>query len=94
MKIKVGDKVKFLNENGGGIVSRIIDSKTVDVTIEDGFEIPTFIGDLIVIEPSSSDSAKNLFDTDFNIKIPGLVRDLIAREIETSIKVVYAPYKN
>ena len=70
MKIKVGDKVKFLNENGGGIVSRIIDSKTVDVTIEDGFEIPTFIGNLIVIEPSSSDSARNLFDTDFDIKIP------------------------
>ena len=31
MQINIGDKVKFLNETGGGKVTRIIDAKTVIV---------------------------------------------------------------
>jgi hypothetical protein len=34
MKLKVGDKVKFLNESGGGIVSKVVSPKLVHVTIE------------------------------------------------------------
>ena len=40
MNFKVGDKVKFLNEKGEGIITRIINKTTVGVTVEDGFEIP------------------------------------------------------
>lgn len=40
MKFSLGDKVRFLNETGEGIVSSIINKTTVGVTIEDGFEIP------------------------------------------------------
>ncbi len=47
MKFKKGDKVLFLNEKGGGIVTRIIDDEIVYVSIEDGFEIPYVVGDLI-----------------------------------------------
>ncbi len=50
MKIKKGDKVKFLNEVGGGIVTDFIDKKTVKVLNQDGFEIPTLIKELILIE--------------------------------------------
>lgn len=47
MKFKVGDKVSFLNEKGGGIVSKIINENLVHVTIEDGFEIPVQATNLI-----------------------------------------------
>jgi len=47
MKFKEGDKVLFLNEKGGGIVSRVVDEEIVHVSIEDGFEIPYAVGDLI-----------------------------------------------
>ncbi len=47
MKFKEGDKVLFLNEKGGGIVTRVVDEEIVHVSIEDGFEIPYAVGDLI-----------------------------------------------
>ncbi|MDD5507141.1 MAG: DUF2027 domain-containing protein [Bacteroidales bacterium] len=47
MKFKVGDRVRFLNEKGGGVVSRILSSSMVNVAIEDGFEIPTRSSELI-----------------------------------------------
>lgn len=66
MKFKVGDKVKFLDENGGGIVSRIISPKMVYVTIDDGFEIPVMAGELLRIEEEAPlDSPKHFFREDF-----------------------------
>ncbi len=47
MKIKAGDKVKFLNEVGGGIVTDIIDKQTVKVLNDTGFEIPVLIEELM-----------------------------------------------
>jgi hypothetical protein len=40
MKLRIGDKVRFLNETGEGRVSRIKDKHTVFVELADGFEIP------------------------------------------------------
>lgn len=48
MKFKIGDIVKFLNEKGSGKVSKIINKTTVGVTIEDGFELPFLISELII----------------------------------------------
>jgi hypothetical protein len=48
-KFKVGDKVSFLNEKGGGIITKIVNDLIVNVAIEDGFEIPTAVNDLIKI---------------------------------------------
>ncbi len=47
MKIKAGDKVKFLNEVGGGIITEIIDTQTVKVLNDTGFEIPVLIEELM-----------------------------------------------
>ena len=38
--IKVGDKVKFLNDVGGGVVTRFLNKNMVMVENYDGFEIP------------------------------------------------------
>ena len=45
---KIGDKVNFLNNVGGGIVTKIIDSRMVMVEVEDGFELPTLISELVL----------------------------------------------
>ncbi|SHJ29468.1 Smr domain-containing protein [Tangfeifania diversioriginum] len=45
--IKTGDKVKFLNDVGGGIVTGFIGKNMVNVENEDGFEIPYPISQLI-----------------------------------------------
>lgn len=47
MRLKVGDRVNFLNEKGGGIVKAIIDSKMVKLETDDGFEMPVLAADLI-----------------------------------------------
>ena len=49
MKYKIGDKVRFLNDVGGGTVSKIINSNMVHVMDEDGFEIPAMVGDIVVV---------------------------------------------
>ncbi|MCK4922995.1 MAG: hypothetical protein KAS71_18230, partial [Bacteroidales bacterium] len=56
MDIKQGDKVKFLNDVGGGIVTAIIDKEKVLVSGEDGFDMPVLIKDLLVTERKGSDS--------------------------------------
>ncbi len=71
MKFKVGDKVKFLNESGGGIISKIISPGLVNVAIEDGFEIPTMTSELLKIDIDATvESAKNLFSEDYDVEIP------------------------
>ncbi|MBL7920622.1 MAG: DUF2027 domain-containing protein [Bacteroidia bacterium] len=49
MKLRIGDKVRFLNETGEGIVSRIKDKATVFVEMQDGFEIPFLVSQLVPI---------------------------------------------
>jgi hypothetical protein len=48
MRIKVGDRVKFLNDTGSGEVTRIVDPKMALVQVDDGFEVPWMISDLVV----------------------------------------------
>ncbi len=71
MKFKVGDRVKFLNESGGGIISKIISPGLVNVAIEDGFEIPTMTSELLKIDVDATvESAKNLFREEYDVEIP------------------------
>lgn len=47
--MKVGDKVRFLSEVGGGKVTGFQGKNIVLVEDEDGFEIPTLINEVVVI---------------------------------------------
>jgi hypothetical protein len=60
MKFKPGDRVAFLNEKGGGIVTRIVDEQIVHVSIEDGFEIPYSVGDLLKVGEGTADMTRPL----------------------------------
>ena len=48
--MKIGDKVRFLSESGGGVVAGFQGNKIVLVEDEDGFQIPTAINDVVVVE--------------------------------------------
>ena len=48
--MKKGDKVRFLSETGGGIVSGFQGKDIVLVEDEDGFEIPMRINDVVVVQ--------------------------------------------
>lgn len=48
--MKIGDKVEFLSETGGGRVAGFQGKNIVLVEDEDGFQIPTPITDVVVVE--------------------------------------------
>ena len=56
MKLKIGDRVRFLNETGGGYVKRFLDNQMVEVETKDGWAIPYLSSELLVI-PEDSDKA-------------------------------------
>ncbi|MDO4755033.1 MAG: DUF2027 domain-containing protein [Parabacteroides sp.] len=47
--IKIGDKVRFLNSIGGGIVRSFKGKDQVLVEDEDGFEVPTLIRECVIV---------------------------------------------
>lgn len=49
MTFKVGDKVKFLNDVGGGVITKI-KQQTAFIETSDGFEIPAQFSELIKVE--------------------------------------------
>lgn len=48
--MKIGDKVRFLSETGGGKVAGFQGKDIVLVEDEDGFQIPTPVNDVVVVE--------------------------------------------
>ncbi|MDR1551850.1 MAG: DUF2027 domain-containing protein [Prevotellaceae bacterium] len=59
MKCDIGDKVRFLNDTGGGTVVGFINKSTVMVRDSDGFDIPALISDIVVV---SENNEKKLTD--------------------------------
>jgi hypothetical protein len=49
MNYRIGDKVIFLNESGGGMISSLPSAGTVGVTTDDGFEIHYHVSQLILV---------------------------------------------
>ncbi len=56
--IKIGDKVKFLNDVGGGIVTGFVGKNMANVENQDGFEIPYPISQLINISDPKLNKAE------------------------------------
>lgn len=56
--MKIGDKVRFLSDVGGGCVAGFQGNKIVLVEDEDGFQIPTSINDVVVVEQDDYTTGK------------------------------------
>lgn len=52
---KTGDRVRFLNATGGGVI-KSIDGKTAVVEDEDGFETPVLLKDIVVVLPAGHEA--------------------------------------
>ena len=55
--MKIGDKVRFLNEIGGGVVTGFQDKGIVLVQDADGFDIPVRISECVIVEEQGSPAA-------------------------------------
>lgn len=70
MKFDIGDKVKFIDQEGQGTVTRIINANTVGVTT-DGFELPFSITDLIKAGKPSSPAERLFYEGKGSYDLPG-----------------------
>lgn len=61
--MKIGDKVRFLNDVGGGVITGFQGKDMVLVCGEDGFEIPTLTKDVVVVETDNYNIAKKVQKT-------------------------------
>lgn len=52
MQLGKGDRVKFLNDTGSGVITRINDNRTAMVLIDEGFEVPMRLSELIPVGKS------------------------------------------
>ncbi len=74
--IKIGDKVKFLNDVGGGVVTRFLNKNMVMVENYDGFEIPYQISQLLDISAPELNKGSEKIE-----------RVTVQRPISTTVKV-------
>lgn len=59
-KINVGDRVRFLNSVGGGVVKGFQDKNLVIVEDEHGFDFPILISECVVVKSSENEKLENV----------------------------------
>ncbi|NLZ72355.1 MAG: DUF2027 domain-containing protein [Bacteroidales bacterium] len=62
--MKIGDKVRFLNDIGGGVITGFKDKETAWVEDDSGFDFPVSLRELVVIETDDYNIAKKEVITD------------------------------
>jgi hypothetical protein len=92
MKFNIGDKVRFLNEKGEGVITKIINKSSVGVTVEDGFEIPFLISELVTIYEPGSEPLRKMETVE---ETPVIYSNTIEskKEIEKGIYLALSPEK-
>jgi hypothetical protein len=55
-KLKIGDKVRFLNEPISGVVSSVVNSSTIQVSTSDGFDIHVDVSQVIVVNQQTDNA--------------------------------------
>lgn len=60
MKLKAGDRVRFLNEVGEGIITKILDDGRALVENSDGFELPVSMRELVPVSDNYERESKPL----------------------------------
>ena len=86
--LKLGDKVRFVNENMEGVVTNIT-GKIIGVTIEDDFEIPVAANEVVKIEAAVAKKEEPVFitrKTNF-VKVHSGIHIAYERLSETSLEL-------
>ena len=74
--MNIGDKVRLLHGTEEGIIRRIIDNRTVEIEIEDGFLIPVLSKEVVLIssDENPEPASKNIY-TPMSIKESSIGED-------------------
>ena len=80
--IKIGDRVKFLNDVGGGIVTGFMGKNMVYVENEDGFEVPYPVSKLINVDDPSLNRGEPVTEK------PEVIPSVLQKEEEPSGGIV------
>ncbi len=56
MKLRIGQKVRFLKGTEEGVISKIVNDNIIEVEIEDGFNIPVLKKEVVVIAKEESNA--------------------------------------
>lgn len=86
--LKLGDKVRFVNENMQGVVTNI-NGKIVGVTIEDDFEIPVAANEVVKIEEVAAKKDEPVFITKKStfVKVHSGIHIAFERLSETALEL-------
>ena len=79
--MKAGDKVRFLNATGGGVVKGFKNKDIVLVEDEDGFELPILIKECVVIAPNNEHQVRQSVQPSFDANTS------IANTAEETVKI-------
>lgn len=88
--MKIGDKVRFLSEVGGGIVAGFQDKNIVLVEDADGFQIPMQVKECVVVDTDDYNIAKVHTDAVPNIE-PKKKVEKVMSEDPSDLPVSYIP---
>lgn len=90
--MKIGDKVSFLSETGGGVIAGFQGKNIVLVEDEDGFQIPTPINEVVVIGNDDYSIAKVVAKTESkpkdNKSVKALLADGTDSDVDTDVEDV------
>lgn len=86
--LKLGDKVRFVNENMEGVVTNI-NGKIIGVTIEDDFEIPVAANEVVKIEEKATPKEEPVFITKKSnfVKVHSGIHIAFERITETALEL-------
>lgn len=85
--MKIGDKVRFLSEIGGGRVAGFQGKNIVLVEDEDGFQMPMLISEVVVVGEEDYDT-KHVVEVKAQSTKAALQVDLEEKELETADKPI------
>ncbi|WP_024989557.1 DUF2027 domain-containing protein [Segatella albensis] len=88
--MKIGDRVRFLSETGGGKISGFQGKDIVLVEDEDGFEIPTSIHDVVVVEQDDYSMGKMISEKMDAKEKANALADTELKDDSRSIKAILA----
>ena len=83
MHLNKGDKVKFLNDTGGGIITGLNNPKVAMVLIDDGFEVPVPVSELILVEKAPDKESSGEKETSR--------KDVFQKKVNTTFETDYNP---
>ncbi|MGL5938721.1 MAG: DUF2027 domain-containing protein [Phocaeicola sp.] len=96
--MKIGDKVRFLSEVGGGIVRGFKGKDTVLVEDEDGFDIPMLIKECVVIDTNDYNMKQQPAPTATNLAAPhkqgksqGEIQSSASQRIHEEREITFRP---